>query len=57
MLTRQQVIWAAQHDWFVADNRDGSVDVIERATLDGEPPPAKVETFRDIRELRAWAGY
>jgi hypothetical protein len=56
-MTPQQIAWAARHDWFVSSAEDGSVAVVERATLNGEPLPDEILTFSDFRALRAWAGY
>lgn len=56
-MTPQQIAWAARHDWFVSSAEDGSVAVVERATLNGAPLPDEILIFSDFRALRAWAGY
>lgn len=54
-LTRDQIRWAAAHDWFGADNGDGTITVVERwSDLAGEQQFRWAGTFQ---ELRAWAGY
>lgn len=56
-MTPQQIAWAARHDWFVSSAKDGSVAVVERATLNGEDLPDEILAFSDFRALRVWAGY
>ena len=52
-MTKRQIEWARQHDWFTWVREDGAV-LVRDYTEDG------AQTFRaftDYRELRAWAGY
>jgi hypothetical protein len=49
MLNRQQIQWAASHDWFVCDNGDGTITV-----LDDEATLVWTDSFT---ALRNWAGY
>lgn len=57
-LTMAQVAWAATHDWFVRDLKNGCIEVVDRsfnrATGQIESHPA---IFADFRKLREWAGY
>lgn len=50
MLSKQTVVWAAQHDWFVKDNEDGSITCIELEN-------GNLVKFSNRNELRLWAGY
>lgn len=58
MLTPSQIKWAASHDWFIADNGDGTIKVRECFTINGvlfqEEPIRWTGSFRALRE---WAGY
>ena len=60
MLTAQQIKWAAQHDWFVCDNGDGTITVRDTYMVMGGGP-ARQDTLiwedRSFAELRSWAGY
>lgn len=49
-MTRQQIKWAAQHDWFIRQSGNG---VVVRGDC-GEPDEV---FFNDAKALRAWAGY
>ena len=55
-MTKQQIKWASGHDWFVADNMDGSIEVLDICTHNGQTIRA-VACFNDFAELKAWAGY
>jgi hypothetical protein len=50
MLTKDQIRWASEHDWFAADNGDGTINV----KWDDGTIARWNSTFRD---LRFWAGY
>lgn len=63
-MTRQQALWAMQHDWcrgyFQSEASEyaviGRADTGEEGDIIdhfGQP----VRVFTDYRELRAWAGY
>lgn len=57
-MTKQQIQWAMQHDWYSHSNGD-VVYVIERVVhtdRHGVKTNA-VKPFNDYQELRAWAGY
>lgn len=54
-MTRNQIRWAAQHDWFIKDNGDGSVTVLELQALGGRV--FTVGIISNFKELRDWAGY
>lgn len=62
MLSKQQIKWASQHDWFVSQQVDpqgnGSV-VVEDVMYNWIKDTSIVtnKTFSDIEELKAWAGY
>ena len=58
MLTPSQIRWAASHDWFHADNLDGTITIVDRCvTSDG----VLHEVFKiwdsGFKALRDWAGY
>lgn len=55
-MTRQQIAWASQHDWFIADNTDGTIDVADICTHNGKVIKA-IACFSNFSELKAWAGY
>jgi hypothetical protein len=61
-MTKQQIRWASQHDWFLYEGIDGmSVvcrDYDSHLCGNGEwhHDPITV-TFSNFRELRVWAGY
>lgn len=52
-MTSEQIWWASLHDWFIRDNKDGSIDVLE-SWSDGREI---VRSFGDFPALRTWAGY
>lgn len=62
MLTRAQIGWAKQHDWFYADKGDGTILVLDRYS---QSHPDGHTTFHEdtvhhtgsFPALRAWAGY
>lgn len=54
MLTREQIAWAKQHDWFVADNGDGTITVADRYSDGFE---VIMPWLLGFRALRDWAGY
>lgn len=63
MLTKNQVKWASQHDWFMSHGiiqTNGTVEwveVIERTTDVHGLGETLYHTFRDFQELKQWAGY
>jgi hypothetical protein len=59
MLTPEQIRWAASHDWFVADNKDGTIDVRETwlNVNTGGSEQAVYQFLGTIDDLREWAGY
>lgn len=50
-MTTNQIQWARLHDWFVSDNKDGSIIVMD------EHRDGSVKTFNNFARLLAWAGY
>lgn len=59
-LTRGQVRWAQEHDWFVDWHmRDGKLMVVvcEICTNLAGERWRNILTISDWQELRAWAGY
>lgn len=55
-MTKQQVKWASQHDWYIGDvEHDGYRAVLVR---DYHPSGEYfVNTFSDFNKLKKWAGY
>lgn len=56
MLTKQQIAWAKQHDWYYSDHLY-SVRVLERNVTESGIVYEEFKTFHDFKELRNWAGY
>ena len=58
-MTRNQVRWAATHDWFLSSSeRNGSVTVADvRYDAKTQAVTSSLRTFTDFRSLYAWAGY
>ena len=52
-MTRGQIRWAQDHDWFFAviDNEDNTFT----AVVTGDD--GLLTTFKDFKALKAWAGY
>jgi hypothetical protein len=57
MLTQSQVIWAKRHDWFLRDNADGTITVLDFFVVDGELHSAELHWTSSFAALRNWAGY
>jgi hypothetical protein len=62
MLTPQQIKWAGQHDWFVADMGNGTIQICDRwSQLHKDGTVTHHEQVRvwdgSFRSLRNWAGY
>lgn len=55
-MSRQQIEWARQHDWFERATDNGHVVVCEILTRDGMTWYS-YRTFKSFSALRAWAGY
>lgn len=52
MMTKQQINWASEHDWFLAVSKDGQgVEVRDDMEQD------KWIEIRDFKQLKSWAGY
>ena len=49
--------FAANHDWFLSDNNDGSVTVMDYATNDDGLLVQEPKRFTNFDSLLAWAGY
>lgn len=57
MLTAKQISWAAQHDWFVKDNGDGTITVLDRwHDIHGDHDDLVIWRT-SFSALRDWAGY
>lgn len=57
-LTRDQVKWANKHDWFLADNCDGSIWVAEYGwDKDGNADNKIILWDKGFKALKTWAGY
>lgn len=57
-MTEQEIMWAGSHDWFVADNGDGTIEVVERwVDRDDVYHEELVTWVEGFRALRDWAGY
>jgi hypothetical protein len=58
MLTQKQINWSKNHDWFLKDNKDGSIMVndfsVDMVTLESFQT---VKKFDNIESLKDWAGY
>lgn len=58
MLTKEQIRWAASHDWFVADCLNGTIQVRDVVVwADGHITEDYITWTKSFRELREWAGY
>lgn len=51
-MTKDQIRWASEHDWFLRETSDGA-GVICR----GDAGESEEVEHRDYRKLREWAGY
>lgn len=62
-MTREQVLWAKQHDWFVSatpptdDTPHGWTVEVKENYHDGEQWHEREAAFTDFQQMRAWAGY
>lgn len=63
-MTRNQIRWASQHDWFIRANEPavgqydgGTVYVLEQECGPDNVWTERTLAFTDYRALRAWAGY
>lgn len=62
MLTTAQVNWAKSHDWFVRDNGNGTIQVLDRwtqmhADKSVTSHEERINFTEGFRALRDWAGY
>ena len=57
MLTTKQIQWARSHDWFFADNGNGTIIVRDMFTLDGVYHEQLITWHGSFSALRDWAGY
>ena len=56
-MTRRQIEWASQHDWFINSNAtEGSVQVKQDYYKDGALVRELI-WFDDVNKLKVWAGY
>lgn len=59
-MTKKQIAWASRHDWFIRDNGDGSVTVLDNYTDALGANHSERLRWSDgvgFAALRAWAGY
>ena len=56
-MTKQQINFAAQHDWFLSDNGGGSILVMDYAHNEDGLIVMQPKTFTDFDLLLQWAGY
>lgn len=52
-MTKKEMQWASQHDWFIRSSDTGYV-IVRDWNSKGAMVPAM---FQDFQKLRAWAGY
>lgn len=59
MLTRPQIDFAEQHDWFLEEawDKEGTVYVRELTRLPDGTVDFKILWFDDFDKLKKWAGY
>jgi len=56
MMTKQQIKWASQHDWFIGEIEHGEY----KAVIVRDYHPSGKEffpTYSDFDKLQKWAGY
>ena len=56
-MSKQQIKWASQHDWFHADNGDGTITIVDRYTFNGVLHEVFEIWDSGFKALRDWAGY
>ncbi|MEJ0096176.1 MAG: hypothetical protein WDN46_23010 [Methylocella sp.] len=56
-MTKQEIKWAASHDWFVADMGDGRVLVLDNSQLVTGQNVCEWCSFSSFSALRNFAGY
>lgn len=56
-LTKAQIVWASQHDWFNKDNGNGTVTVKEEFFEGMQLVEVGFRIFGNFQALRDWAGY
>lgn len=56
-MNQQQINFAAQHDWFLTDNGDGSITCVDYATNEDGLLIQEPRTFTNFKLLLIWAGY
>lgn len=61
MFTHKQILWCAQHDWFLGERHNGNLLVREAWTSADDNYTTVTETTIEwtgsFQELREWAGY
>lgn len=58
MLTPRQIRWASQHDWFIRDNLDGTINVHEHyRDANGDWLTRTLTWVSTFGNLKTWAGY
>lgn len=56
IMTRQQIEWAGQHDWFLKESFTGILVKSTDITSNGEYETT-IREFKDFNRLKDWAGY
>lgn len=56
-MTQQQINFASHHDWFLENNGDGSILVMDYATNEDGLLVQHPRQFNDFQQLLIWAGY
>lgn len=56
-MTPKQINFAAQHDWFLEDNGNGSITVTDYTTNEDGLFVMQPRTFDNFDLLLQWAGY
>lgn len=54
MLTKQQIRWASQHDWFISEAEQGQSVIVRDYHPSGEE---FFPTYSNFEKLKQWAGY
>lgn len=56
-MSREQIEFAKRHDWFIADNGNGTIQCLDDYTDGSGNRFQQAVTFSDFRSLLDWAGY
>lgn len=55
-MNQQQIKWASLHDWFLTDNQDGTVTVMDYTTNEDGLIVMQPRTFDNFDLLLLWVG-